>query len=35
MTHQTLESQLAQVIDELEDADFVGSGVRVMRVEGF
>ena len=22
-------------IDELEDADFVGSGVRVMRVEGF
>ncbi len=35
MTHQTLESQLSQVIDELEDADFVGSGVRVMRVEGF
>lgn len=35
MTHVTTESQLAQVIEELQGSDFVGSGVRVMRVEGF
>jgi len=35
MTHVTKESDLALVLDELRQADFVGSDVRVMRVEGF
>ena len=35
MTHLTRESDLAVVTDELRRADFVGSDVRVMRVEGF
>ena len=35
MTHLTLESNLAKVLDELNEADFVGSNVRVIRVEGF
>ena len=35
MTHLTRESDLELVTDELRRADFVGSDVRVMRVEGF
>jgi len=35
MTHQTLEANLTKVLEELREADFVGSSVRVMRVEGF
>ncbi len=35
MTHVTLEANLARVIEELREAEFVGSNVRVMRVEGF
>ncbi len=35
MTHLTLEGSLSKVIEELNEADFVGSTVRVMRVEGF
>ncbi|MFT3886958.1 MAG: homoserine dehydrogenase [Arachnia sp.] len=35
MTHATTEDQLAQVVAELREADFVRSPVRLMRVEGF
>ena len=35
MTHATSEAQLADVVAELEAADFVGSEIRIMRVEGF
>ncbi|SHJ08538.1 homoserine dehydrogenase [Tessaracoccus bendigoensis DSM 12906] len=35
MTHLTLEANLARVVDELRQSEFVGSNVRVMRVEGF
>lgn len=35
MTHLTRESDLAVVVEELRRSDFVGSDVRVLRVEGF
>ena len=35
MTHVTRETNLAAVLSELKEADFVGSEIRVMRVEGF
>jgi len=35
MTHATQEARLSQVLSELREADFVGSHVRMMRVEGF
>lgn len=35
MTHTTQEAALAAVVEQLREADFVGSEVRVMRVEGF
>ncbi|MDO5501470.1 MAG: ACT domain-containing protein, partial [Propionibacteriaceae bacterium] len=35
MTHLTQEAALAAVVEELREAEFVGSEVRVMRVEGF
>ncbi|GAA4900199.1 homoserine dehydrogenase [Tessaracoccus lubricantis] len=35
MTHTTTESALADVVAELRESDFVGSEVRVMRLEGF
>ncbi|AQP44550.1 homoserine dehydrogenase [Tessaracoccus flavus] len=35
MTHVTQETNLSAVVEELGRADFVGSEIRVMRVEGF
>ena len=35
MTHQSSEGNLARVLEELREAEFVGTNVRVMRVEGF
>ena len=35
MTHSTQETKLSAVVEELRRAEFVGSEIRVMRVEGF
>ena len=35
MTHATTEASMAAIVAELEGSEFVGTPVRLMRVEGF